>query len=263
MKLFLSVATILALLTFLAISPLLAQETYFEDESEEAYGHQYLEDGQTSISGHIGGNDREDWYTLPGFSYNTSVTLTFNPAEVEIDWDLVDNGVDPDYWDDRDPVTLATLTNFGSPETVTVQTFGHLVIPLWVYSGEGTYTITIGEVKCQGFDEIEPNDTQIYSNLAPHDIIEGHVCAGDSDWYVLDGQQAEYWSVDLNFDPSEVEVDWEIYSDDTRMAVGTNYGSPDLLACYVPGKCYIHVWQFSGSGDYMINLAGYTNTDIK
>jgi hypothetical protein len=264
MRLILSVSAVIALLTALSITPLFAQATYIENESDYDGSHyQYPDEGQNLLSGHISyENDVDDWYSLPGTGVNTTLTLTFNPAEVEIDWEVIDDGHDPDYWDDQESRTLATLTNYGSPESVTIQTFGHCVIHLWAYSGEGNYTINVGEVTCQGEDEFEPNDTQFYASPAPYDMVAGHVCPGDSDWYFIEGREGEYWSLTLNFDPTEVEVDWEIYSDDQRVAVETNYGSPDILSCDVPGTCYIHVWQFTGAGDYRIDLAGYTNSDI-
>ena len=263
MRTLLSASAVLILLTALAIVPLLAQEGPDENEPTNNSICDTLYEDQNLVRGEIGAEgDHDDWFSLSGTGINNTLTLTFDPKKVEIDWEIIDDGKDPDYWDDRDPVNLAYLTNFGSPETVTVQTFGHCLVHLWAYSGQGSYTISLGKSKCQGLDEVEPNDTKDQANPAGHDIIEGSVCAGDNDWYVIYGRENEYWSLTLNFDATETEVDWEIYSDDRKVATGTNYGSPDTISCDVPGKCYIHVWQFSGEGEYMISLAGYTNTDI-
>jgi hypothetical protein len=264
MRLILSVFTVLALLTLLAMTPLFAQEGESEYEPNNSdSNYQVLDEGQNLVNGYISlDNDRDDWFALPGSGINTTLTLTFNPDEVEIDWEVIDDGRDPDTWDDRDPQTVAHLTNYGSPETVTIQTFGHCEIHLWAYSGQGNYTITIGEQTCQGIDEIEPNDTNIMANLISGDEIQGYACPGDSDWYVIDGQQDRYWSITCGFDAGKVEVDWEIFSDDNRVANDTSYGSPDNISCEIPGTCYIHVWHFTGEGPYIIDLESYTNTDI-
>ena len=262
MKLILSTAAVLTLLTILAVIPLFAQEGPDENESYNNQCCDTLYEDQNLIRGEIGAyDDHDDWFTLVGTGIYTTLTLTFDPEEVEIDWEVIDDGRDPDYWDDRERRTLAYLDGYGSPESVTVDTFGHCEIHLWAYSGQGSYTVSIGDVNCQGFDEVEPNDGQNQADTIYVDAIEGTVCPGDSDWYMMDYPEGLYWSCTLMFDPSETEVDWEIYSGGERVAFGNGYGSPDTLSCFVPGKCYIHVWQFSGEGSYAIDTAGYSEAD--
>jgi hypothetical protein len=124
-----------------------------------------------------------------------------------------------------------------------------------VYSGQGSYTITLGDAaSCEGLDEQEPNDTIDQADDAWWDSIEGNACVDDSDWYVLDGQEGNHPTFTLSFDDENLEVDWQIFNNDQSISLNTNYGSPESVTVDVPGTCYIHVWQFSGEGPYSIGI---------
>lgn len=261
MRLFISAITIFALLVVFVVTPLLGQEGPSENESNNrrSVADDIYED-QTIVYGEIGADgDIDDWYTMPGFGISTTFTLMFNPEEVEIDWEVIDNGLDPDYWDDRESRTIS-LTENGSPEAIAVETFGGCTIHLWAYSGHGSYTLSIGE-SCQGPGEKEPNNTPGDANYVGYDWIDGYVCKDDHDWYALDFPGDAYWDIELSFVDDEVEIDWAIWDDDKLVANNTGYSSPETVSCYIAGKCWLHVWQFSGEGAYRLDLTGYEYSD--
>jgi len=108
----------------------------------------------------------------------------------------------------------------------------------------------------EGPDEWEPNDDMELADTIDGYVIEGEIGDDDDedDWYVLEGQEGVDPSFTIYFDEDELEVDWEIWSGDDVVADSIEYGSPETLEAHVPGTCYIHVWWWSGEGDYTIEI---------
>lgn len=107
----------------------------------------------------------------------------------------------------------------------------------------------------QGPDEIEPNDTMELADFIDSYLIQGHMDEDDeADWYVLDGQEGYYPTFTIFFDGDEVEIDWEIYSDDEFVEGAYGWDGDESITCEVPGECYIYVYWYSGEGDYEIEI---------
>jgi hypothetical protein len=106
-----------------------------------------------------------------------------------------------------------------------------------------------------GGSEVEPNDTRAQADSIDGLTIDGAINERDhDDWYVLQGQEGTNPTFTMTFDADTLEVDWEVFSDDEAVATQSAWGSPDSVAVQVPGTCYIHVWWWSGSGDYSIDI---------
>jgi hypothetical protein len=107
----------------------------------------------------------------------------------------------------------------------------------------------------EGRDEVESNNTKDLADSVDGFVIHAEIDENDSDdWFVLQGQEGTSPSFTIDFNDDELEVDWEIYSDDDVVATSSEYGAPETLTANVPGTCYIHVWHWSGEGDYTITI---------
>lgn len=107
----------------------------------------------------------------------------------------------------------------------------------------------------EGSDEVESNNTKDLADSIDGFVIHAEMDENDSDdWFVLGGQEGTSPSFTIDFDDEEMEVDWEIYSDDDVVATSSEYGAPEILTANVPGTCYIHVWYWSGEGEYTITI---------
>ena len=105
----------------------------------------------------------------------------------------------------------------------------------------------------EGESEDEPNDAMEQATSIAGYVIHGSVDEDDADdWFVLEGQEGTNPSFVLYFNDIEVEVDFEVYSDENYVALSGSYGSPDGLVCHVPGICYVHVYRWDNAGDYTI-----------
>jgi len=107
----------------------------------------------------------------------------------------------------------------------------------------------------EGPDEWESNDTMELADEIEGYIIEAEIGDDDEDdWFMLTGQEGYNPSFTIHFDEDELEVDWEIWSDDEIVDSSVAYGSPETISTRVPGTCYIHVWWWSGEGEYWIEI---------
>ncbi len=107
----------------------------------------------------------------------------------------------------------------------------------------------------EGDSEIEPNDTRELADYIDGFIIEGNLDEEDEhDWYVLEGQEGVFPTITIYFDDEEVEVDFEVYSDDELVETAIAYGTNDSIQVEVPGECFIHAYLWSGEGDYTIEI---------
>lgn len=107
----------------------------------------------------------------------------------------------------------------------------------------------------EGDDEIEPNDTMELADSIDGYTIEGHMDEDDGDdWYVLEGQEGYFPTFTIYFDDEEVEVDFAIYSDEEEVARAIDYGTEETITVEVPDVCHVHVWWWSGEGDYTIEI---------
>jgi len=260
MRIILPISAALIMIAALTIAPSFAQEGSGEWEPNGVSNSAYvIDEDQFVVDGTIGAYDEDygsvdttDWFALRGHDGpEHTFTMTFNADQVEIDWEIYDFSAD--FEDEYPARLLASMTDQGvSPETATAYVEGTCYIKVWAVSGSGDYRLTVDEKTCQGVDEVEPNDTIDAADSIRWDMIEAWVCENDSDWFVLTGQEGSRPTFELRFDDEKIEVDWAIYSDDSMVYNGTGYGSPETVTCEVPGTCYIHVWQYSGEGPYMV-----------
>jgi len=107
----------------------------------------------------------------------------------------------------------------------------------------------------EGDDEIESNDTMELADFIDGFTIEGHMDEDDGDdWYILDGQEGYHPTFTILFDDEELEVDFAIYSGEEQVASAVGWGTRESVTADVPGTCYVHVWWWSGEGDYTITI---------
>jgi hypothetical protein len=174
---------------------------------------------------------------------NPSFTMTFDADTLEVDWEVI-----------SDDEVVASRTDYGSPDSVTCEVPGTCYIHVWHWSGEGEYRIEINSDACQGDDEVEPNNDKDLADSIDGLEIDGYACANDEDWYVLEGQEGRNPTFTMTFNDEDLEVDWEVYSDDEVVASMTDWDSPEDVTCRIPGTCYIRVWWWEGEGDYKIEI---------
>jgi hypothetical protein len=107
----------------------------------------------------------------------------------------------------------------------------------------------------EGPDEIESNNTMELADSIDGLVIEGNMDEDDGDdWFVLNGQEGYHPTFTIFFDEDEVEVDFAIYSGEEEVAEAIGYGTDESVTADVPDRCYIHVWWWSGEGDYTIRI---------
>ena len=246
MKLFFTSITALLLLALLFVVPALAGEGDDEVEPNDEIGLADSIDGFI-INGHLDEDDGEDWFVLEGQEgTHPTFTIYFDDEELEVDFaiysdeELVDSAID-----------------WGSEESLTCAVPGECHVKVWWWEGEGDYIVTINPkpTKCEGDDEIEPNDDMDSADFIEDALeINGYICEDDDDWFVLDGQEGFNPTFTIYFDDDECEMDFEVYSDDENVGTAAGWGTEESITCEVPGTCYIHVYYWEGEGEYTIEI---------
>jgi hypothetical protein len=113
----------------------------------------------------------------------------------------------------------------------------------------------IPAVAGQGPDEVEPNDTKALADTINGLTIEANIDEDDTDdWFKLEGQEGTDPIFSIDFDEDELEVDFEVYSDDELVETVAGWGPEETDSMHIPGVCYIHVYYWSGEGDYTIEI---------
>ncbi|MCX6647605.1 MAG: hypothetical protein NTY09_14780 [bacterium] len=246
MKLFISAIAALFLLALLIIAPAFAGEGTDEVESNNSKG---TADSITDfvIEGNMDEDDAEDWYVLNGQEgLNPTFTIYFDAEELEVDFAV--------YSDDE---MIDQALEWGTGDSITCEVPGTCYIKVWWWEGEGDYTITINPkpLKCEGDDEIEPNDDVDNADYIESALeINGYICEDDDDWFQLGGQEGTNPTFTISFDDEECEIDFEVYSDDEVVGSATGFGTDESVTCEVPGTCYVHVYHWDGEGEYTIDI---------
>ncbi len=108
----------------------------------------------------------------------------------------------------------------------------------------------------EGADEAEPNDEMDKADSISGTTIQGKVGAksDEGDWYKLQNQEGFHPFFTLTYDQDKCDIDMDIHSEETLVDSLTSTESPDTLATYVGGACYLHVYSSSGHGDYTIDI---------
>lgn len=102
--------------------------------------------------------------------------------------------------------------------------------------------------------EVEPNNTKSLADPVKGMTIRGKMSSKtDVDWYVLNGQEGVNPTFTINH-ASGVDFDFEVWSGEEKVATCSGTTSPDSETVNVPGKCYIKVYSFRGSGSYTITI---------
>jgi len=100
--------------------------------------------------------------------------------------------------------------------------------------------------------EREPNNQRAQADSITGLVIRGYIDnPSDVDWFVLNGQEGTNPTFIIHHD-SDVDFDFEVYSDMNRMGSATGSNSGDSMTCNIPGRCYIRIWSCRGTGNYEI-----------
>jgi hypothetical protein len=246
MRTAIAVTAALVLFLVLALVPAIAGEGDDEVESNNTKALADSIDGLT-INGHMDEDDGDDWFVLEGQEGVQPVfTIIFDADEVEVDFEV--------YSDDE---VVGSAVDWGSGETLECHVPGTCYIHVWWWEGEGDYTIRINpkSERCAGADEVEPNDEKDLADEVEELEIHGYICENDHDWFVLTGQEGYNPTFTIYFDDEDdLEIDFEIYSGDELVDGAYDWGSEDSVTCEVPGTCYVHVYYWSGEGEYTIEI---------
>jgi hypothetical protein len=242
MKFLVPTISIALFLLLFSIAPSFAAEGYSEVEPNDSVDIADTVDGFI-IQGSFSKGDNDDWFVLNGQEgENPSLAVVFDGEAMELNWEV--------YSDDD---VVESMTGDGSPESVTVDVPGTCYVHVWRVRGKGDYTFAISNPDCMGADEQEPNDEEILADETSEPVINGYLCPSDNDWYSITSLSGNT-TFTLSFDDETVEPDWEIYNDSEVVASSEEYGSPDTLTARITGDCYIHVWAYSGEGEYKIKV---------
>jgi hypothetical protein len=242
-----SLAAILLLALVLFVAPAFAGEGADEVEPNDTMELADSIDG-FMIYGNMDEEDGTDWFKLDGQEgLRPTFTVYFDEEDVEVDYAV--------YSDDE---LVEEATGYGTGEQITCDVPGTCYIKVWWWEGEGDYRIRISpesEDECQGDDEVEPNNDVDLADLIVDELeIHGYICEDDDDWFELDGQEGTEPTFTINYDDEDCEIDFEVYSGDELVGTAVEYGSGDSVTCEVPGRCYVHVYYWSGEGEYTIEI---------
>jgi len=265
MRITLSITLVALALLFFALAPAVAQEGPDENESNDTWDLADSISGLT-IDGEIGRHgDSDDWYVLEGQEgYSPTITLTYDTDECDVDMEVYSGG-------GRDSDFVGSLTSTDSPDGDTFDIPDTCYLHVYVYDGDGEYSIDIepgnedsgnnhhnNNGDCEGPDEVESNDTYDVADLIEGSTIEGYACEGDDDWFVLNGQEGYNPTFTVTYDTRDCDIDVEVYSGSgrDRDLVGSlsSTDSPDSQTFNVEDTCYLHVFAYDGEGDYTIDI---------
>ncbi|HEX9744810.1 MAG TPA: hypothetical protein VGB30_05230 [bacterium] len=204
------------------------------------------------INGYACSED-DDWYYLDGQEGEyPSITLRYDDNDCDIDLEVYN-----DDW------YTGGLSSTESPDSDNFSVDGVCYIHVYAYDGEGDYTVEItpgdrpyrDDEYCEGRDEVEPNDSKNQADWTDELEIEGFSCEGDSDWYVLDGQEGTRAEITLRYNDRDCDLDLEIYTDDGYMGSLTGTESPDSAEFDFHGTTYINVYAYEGEGEYTVEIS--------
>jgi len=241
---------------------LYAQDSPYDIEPNDYQDQAVVIDGFV-IEGHVGGqDDPADWYRLKGQQGDfPTVELIYNSSEYDIDIRL--------YSDDSMAGSLASRT---SPDKNFFEIPGTCYLEVVAYEGGGDYRIVINDggdpetltaefqANCGGPSETEPNDTRYVANDIEELTINGFICDGDTDWFVLYGQEGNSPDITLEYNQAVCDIDAVIYTDSSISNALASEKSPDTGTFAVPGNCYIRVFSWNGIGEYTLLIKPAPNS---
>jgi len=246
MKLLISSIAAMFLMALLIIVPAFAGEGPDEVESNNSMNTADSIDGFI-IEGNMDEDDGVDWFVLNGQEgTNPTFTVYFDAEDLEIDFAI--------YSGDEQ---VAQALEWGTGDTITCEVPSTCYIKVWWWDGDGDYTIAINPKasECEGPNEIEPNDDADNADYIESALeINGYMCEDDDDWFQLGGQEGTNPTFTIVFDDDECEMDFEVLSDDEVVGTASGYGTDESITCRVPGTCYVHVYHWTGEGEYTIEI---------
>ena len=195
-----------------------------------------------TLTGNLGEGDTDDWFMLEGQEgTQPSVSISHGGA-MNFDFEVY-----------SDTILAGRAAGTGPTDSISCNVPGRCYIRVYRVSGSGSYTVTIGR-DAGAYREQEPNDDRSMANLTRSMVMEGSVSAEDrDDWFELAGQEGTSPSFTLSHDAS-ADFDIEVFSNDTPVG-RTRTGAPsETLRCAVPGRCFVHVWRVTGSGNYRLTV---------
>lgn len=206
-----------------------------------------------TIYGRIATSKDIDWFYLNG-QEGASPTLTIRHAA----------GIDIDFEVFSGDQSVGTCSGTSPTDSRTFNVPGKCFIKVWGFRGTGSYTITInpsggvvdggndGGYTSGGSDERESNNTKELADGVADLEINGSIGgSGDIDWFYLNGQEGANPTFTIYHDAGN-DFDFEVYSGDTSVGTCSGTSSGDSRSFQVPGKCYVRVWGFRGTGEYRI-----------
>ena len=210
-----------------------------------------------TIYGRISTSKDVDWFVLNG-QEGTNPTMTIRHA----------SGIDIDFEVFSGDSSVGTCSGTSPTDSRTFNVPGKCYVKVWGFRGTGSYTITInpsgGAVDnggndggydgggYSGSDERESNNTKELADGINDLEINGAIGgSGDVDWFVLNGQEGSNPTFTIYHD-SSIDVDFEVYSGDTSVGTCSGTQSGDSRTFQVPGRCFVRVWGFRGTGAYRI-----------
>jgi hypothetical protein len=202
------------------------------------------------LRGDLGEGDTEDWFELDG-QEGTRPTFTIS-HDPNCNFDF-------EVYNGNDLVGRASGT--GQNDRITCFVPGRCFVRVLRVSGSGSYTIAITtnaparpSVPNMDGGEREPNNERSSATMTRSLSLTGSLNESDPvDWFVLAGQEGTRPTFTISHEPG-ANFDFEVFSDEALAGRATGASSPDTIACFVPGRCYIRIWRVSGSGNYTVRI---------
>ncbi len=204
-----------------------------------------------NLTGSLNEADTTDWFVLGGQEgTRPAITITH------------DAGANFDFEVFSDETLAGRATGTSSPDTITCDVPGRCYIRVWRVSGSGNYSIRIEPNRRQaagpqyesGGREREPNNDRSSATPVGAVSITGTLDANDTDdWFVLAGQEGTRPTFAISHDQG-ANFDFEVFNNDALAGRATGTGPTDSITCEVPGRCTVHVWRVSGSGNYTLRI---------
>jgi hypothetical protein len=163
----------------------------------------------------------------------------------------------------QDGTPLRSSAGIGATESLGVCVgWGTYIVRVYGITGDqGPYSLLVEHTagSCCTDDANEENDgfRDATPILAPGELVDGRICAGDEDWFVFDGPAGQRAVVDLLIEGT-ADLDLELYDHDgmRRMASSAGITDTEHLEADLPtaGDYFLRVFGFRGAEDaYLVS----------
>ncbi|HPA70820.1 MAG TPA: serine protease [Spirochaetota bacterium] len=195
-----------------------------------------------TLTGRLGDDDAEDWFMLEGQEGQQPSVAISHGGAMNFDFEVY-----------SDMILAGRATGTGATDSISCNVPGRCYVRVYRVTGAGSYTVTIGR-DAGAYREQEPNDDRSMANLTRSMVIEGSVSAEDrDDWFELAGQEGNSPSFTLRHSEG-ADFEIEVFSNETPVGRTRTGAASETLRCAVPGRCFVHVWRVTGSGNYTLTV---------